>query len=65
LSSGNVLDRRVRDGVTMSTRWPSPTAQSAPDIATLVNRSLVKRAQRRREQQEFRAWLAITAKPPW
>jgi hypothetical protein len=71
---------RVRDGVAMSASWPSPIAESAsstigPDAqvrraangerATMINRLRVKRAQRRREQREFKAWLEITAKPLW
>ena len=71
---------RVRDGVAMTERWPSPTAESAsnaidPDLqagraangelATITKRLRAKWAQRRLEQREFKAWLAITAKPLW
>ena len=71
---------RARDGVAMTASWPSPIAESAsstidPDaqvrraangeLATMVNRLRAKRAQRRREQREFKAWLQITSKPLW
>ena len=71
---------RVRDGVAITASWPSPIGESTSssddpdaqvqrgangDRATMINRLLAKRAQRRREQREFRAWLQITANPPW
>jgi len=33
--------------------------------ATMIDRFRANRAQRRREQREFKAWLQITAKPLW
>jgi hypothetical protein len=71
---------RVRDGVAMTAGRPSPIAESAGstidpgeqvrraanrELATLIKRLRAKWAQRRREQREFKAWLAITAKPLW
>jgi hypothetical protein len=71
---------RVRDGVTMTASWPGPIAESAsstadPDgqgrraangeLATLITRLRAARAQRRREQREFKIWLEITANPLW
>jgi hypothetical protein len=71
---------RARDGVAMTASWPSPVAESAsstfdPDarvrrtadgeLATMFTRLRAKRAQRRRDQREFKVWLAITAKPLW
>lgn len=71
---------RVRDGVARTAGWPSPIAESAssaidPDAqirraangerATMVQRLPAKRAQKRREQREFKAWLEITAKRLW
>jgi len=71
---------RVRDGVAMSASWPSPVAESVsstidPDapgrraangeLATMITRLRAKRAQRLREQREFKVWLEITAKPLW
>jgi predicted protein tyrosine phosphatase len=64
----------------MTASWPSPIVESAsgtidPDapvqrtvsgeLATMITRLRAKRAQRRREQREFKAWLQITAKPLW
>jgi hypothetical protein len=64
----------------MTASRPSPITQSASNIAysgvqiqrtaeselaTMMKRFLIKRAQRRCEEKEFRAWLAITAKPLW
>jgi hypothetical protein len=64
----------------MTARWTGPIAESAsstidPDaaalraangkLATIIKRLLAKRAQRRREQTEFKAWLEITSKPLW
>jgi hypothetical protein len=69
---------RVRDGVAMTTGRPSASAESAsgtidPDHqvrraandepATVIRRLRAKRAKRRCEQREFKAWLAITANP--
>jgi hypothetical protein len=69
---------RVRNGVAMTTGWPSPVAESAsstidPDAqvrraatgerATMVKRLRAQQAQKRREHQEFKVWLQITAKP--
>ena len=69
---------RVRDGVAMTAGWPSPIAESAsstidPDaqvrraangeLATMVKRLRAKRVRKRREHEEFKAWLQITAKP--
>lgn len=31
----------------------------------MIKRLRVKRAQKRREQREFKAWLQLTAKPLW
>jgi len=71
---------RVRDGVAMTASCPSPIAESAsstidPDsqvrraadgeVATMIQRLRAKRAQRRREQREFKVWLQVTAKPLW
>jgi hypothetical protein len=71
---------RVPDGVATAASWPSPIAESAsstidPDgqgqsatngePATMIRRLRAKREQRRCEQMEFKAWLEITAKPPW
>jgi hypothetical protein len=79
-AAGGVLGRQARDGVAMTARWPGPIAESAsntidPDaavlraangkLATIIKRLLAKRAQRRREQTEFKAWLVITSKPLW
>jgi hypothetical protein len=53
---------RVRDGV-------APDAQVRRAVngepATMISRLRARRAQRRREQREFNAWLEITAKPLW
>jgi len=69
---------RVRDGVVIQASSPSPIAESAsstidPDaqvpraangeLVTMVKRLRVKRAQKRCEHKEFKAWLQITAKP--
>jgi hypothetical protein len=69
---------RVRDGVAMTAGRPSPIAESAtstgdPDphvrcaangeLATMARRLGDKRAQKRREHAEFKAWLQMTAKP--
>ena len=35
------------------------------ELAAVIRRFRAKRAQRRREQTEFRAWLKITAAPLW
>ena len=71
---------RVRDGVATTATWPSLIAKSEsgtidPDtqvrratngeLATITQRLRAKRAQRRREQREFKVWLEITAKPLW
>jgi hypothetical protein len=71
---------RVRDGVAMTASSPSPIAESVSSTidpgaqvrravdgepATLITRLRAKRAQRRREQREFKVWLAITAEPLW
>jgi hypothetical protein len=64
----------------MTARWPSPIAESASstidtdaqvqragkgELATMIQRLRAKRAQKRREQREFKVWLQITANPPW
>jgi hypothetical protein len=64
----------------MTASWPSPIAESASstidsdaqvrraangELATIIKRLRAKWAQRRCEQREFKAWLAITAKPLW
>ena len=69
---------RVRDGVAMTASWLSPIAESASppidtdaqvrragngELATMIQRLRAKRAQKRREQAEFKAWLQITANP--
>jgi hypothetical protein len=74
------LAGRVRDGVAMTASWPGQISESAsstadPDakgrraangeLANLIKRVRAARAQRRREQREFKAWLEITAKPLW
>jgi len=74
------LGLRLRDGVAMTASLPNPIAESAsttidPDLqvrhaadgelATVIKRLRAKRAQRRSEQMEFKAWLEITAKPLW
>jgi hypothetical protein len=74
------LSLRLRDGVAMTASGPNPIAESAsstidPDsqvrhaadgkLATVIKRLRAKRAQRRREQREFKAWLEITARPLW
>jgi hypothetical protein len=79
-AAGGVLGRQARDGVAMTARWPGPIAESAGStidsdaavlcaangkLATIIKRLRVKRAQRRREQTEFKAWLEITSKPLW
>ena len=71
---------RTRDGVAMTASWPGPAAESPsstidPDaqvpraangeLVTMVKRLRVKRAQKRCEHKEFKAWLQITAKPLW
>jgi hypothetical protein len=71
---------RVRDGVAMATGRPSPTAESSSStinrdaqgrraangkLATMAKRLRARRARKRREHKEFRAWLEITAKPLW
>jgi hypothetical protein len=71
---------RTRDGVAMTARCPDPVAESASstvdsdarvrrtadgELASMITRLRAKRAQRRREQREFAAWLQITAKPLW
>ena len=70
---------RVRDGVALTPRWRGLIAESAtstidPDAhirrpasseaATMAKRLRAKREQKRREHEEFKAWLQITAKPP-
>jgi hypothetical protein len=77
-AAGDVLGRRVRDGVEMTAGRSSPIAKSAcstmdPDaqvrraangaLATIIKRLRAKREERRREQREFKAWLQITATP--
>ena len=67
-------------GYAMTASWPSPIAESASrtidtdaqvrragngELATMIQRLRAKRAQKRREQREFRAWLQITANPLW
>ncbi|WP_155764415.1 hypothetical protein [Mycobacterium colombiense] len=64
----------------MTARWPGPIAESASrtidtdarvrragngELATIIQRLRAKRAQKRREQVEFEAWLQITADPLW
>jgi hypothetical protein len=59
---------------------PSPLAESASgivdsdapirrtansELAMVIRRFRIKRAQRHREQREFKAWLEVTAKPLW
>jgi hypothetical protein len=71
---------RVRDGVAVTASRGSLIAESASstidpgaqvghaangELATMIIRLRAKRAQRRCEQREFKAWLAITAKPLW
>jgi hypothetical protein len=71
---------RARDGVAMAAGRPSSTAESSsgtinPDaegrcaangkLATMAKRLRARRARKRREHKEFRAWLQITAKPIW
>ena len=71
---------RVRAGVPMTTDAHHPIAEPSssaigPDahvrrtangvLATMINRLRAKRAQRRREQREFRVWLQITSEPLW
>jgi len=66
---------RVRDGVVIQASSPSPIAESASstqvpraangELVTMVKRLRVKRAQKRCEHKEFKAWLQITAKPLW
>jgi hypothetical protein len=79
-AASDVLGCRVRDGVAMTASWPSPIAESASrttdtdaqvrrggngELATMIQRLRAKRAQKRREQGEFKAWLQITANPLW
>ncbi|WP_293343266.1 hypothetical protein [Mycobacterium sp.] len=62
------LSLRVRDGVAMT-----PTPSRAIDeplrreangrLATIIDSIRARRAQKRRELMEFRAWLKITAEP--
>ena len=69
---------RVRNGVAMTASSLGPNAESSsstndPDVhvrraangelATIVKRLCAKRAEKRREHKEFKAWLRITAKP--
>jgi hypothetical protein len=35
------------------------------ELATVIQRLRAKRAQKRRAQREFKAWLQITANPLW
>jgi hypothetical protein len=71
---------RVPDGVAMISSCPGPTAESATstidhdaqvrrtangELPTLIKRLRAARAQRCREQREFKAWLEITANPLW
>lgn len=71
---------RVRNGVAMTASWLSLIADSARQtidtdaqvrrarsgqLAATIQRLSAKRAQKRHEQREFRAWLQITADPPW
>jgi hypothetical protein len=41
------------------------TDGDATPVRDATSRRRAKRAQRRREQREFRAWLQITAEPLW
>jgi hypothetical protein len=64
----------------MTASWLSPIADSARrtidaeaqvrrarsgQLAATIQRLTAKRAQKRDEQREFKAWLRITANPPW
>ncbi len=64
----------------MTTSWSGPIAESATrtidtdsqvrragngELATMIQGLRAKRAQKRREQREFKAWLQITANPLW
>jgi hypothetical protein len=64
----------------MTASQPSPTVESASEVVhsgvqirrtasgelvIVIKRFRDNRSQNRREQREFRAWLAITAKPLW
>jgi hypothetical protein len=64
----------------MTASWPSPIAESASriidtdeqvrrtgngELATMIPRLRHKRAQKRGEQREFKAWLQITANTLW
>jgi hypothetical protein len=60
-AAGDVLGRRVRGGVTMAASWPL----NMREPATGIKRLLAKRAERRREQEAFKAWLQITADSLW
>ena len=79
-AAGDVLDRWVHDGVSMSPRWHGRITESTSDtthpdalaqragfgeFAAMLHRLRVSRAEKRREQEEFRAWLQITAVPLW
>ncbi len=51
---------RARDGVDPD----APVRRAANgEHATLVKRLRAKRAQKRREREEFKAWLQMTAQP--
>lgn len=69
---------RIGDGVVMPLSQSAPIDESASSIidsdaqvrrnadgrlATIARRMRAKRAQRRRELKEFKAWLEITANP--
>jgi hypothetical protein len=68
------------DGVVMTASRPSPITESASrpididaparragngELAIIIQRLRAKRAQMRREQREFEAWLQITANSLW
>ena len=65
-------------GLAITASWLSPIAESASrtidtdpqvrrtgngELATMIQRLRAKRAQKRRERAEFKAWLQITANP--
>lgn len=71
---------RVRDGIATTASWPSSITELASrtidtdararrtgngELATVIQRLRAMRAQKRREQAEFKAWLQITANPLW
>jgi len=64
------LSLRVGDGVAMPPTPPGaidePLRREANGrLATIMNAMRARRAQKRRELMEFRAWLKITAEPLW